>query len=271
MGSDRSPDLPQPFHDEWSRRRRPAAHALWRWHSALVDPTVPSAASVEAFFDEERARAEAGDPLRLMSQKTWTAAYEACDTHGLNRDWLGTQVEAARVLVGKTRFEQADQLETFVRLWALPHARLLAGLADLTNSVQIGWVDELARGFFHFAHLITLPQDLDRDRLFLPLEDLRQADVSVNQLREGRVDEGVRRLLWKQSVRIRDALAQGRSLVNDLGFRQRYALKRYWLGVLALLNELERRDYDLWSEPIGLSLFRRAQVYLQIVFGRLKL
>lgn len=269
MGDGTVLELPQPFYDEWSRRRRPAARALWHWHSALVLPTVPVGVSSESFFDEERGRAEAGEPLRVMDESVWSEAYGACSTHNLDRDLLGAQVEAARLLHGATRFETPSQLETFVRLWALPHARLLAALAGLTNSVQIGWVDELSRGFFHCARLARLPQDLARDRLFLPLEELRQADVSIDRLRAGEVNENARRLLWKQSIRARDALAQGRTLVDDLGLRQRYALRWYWLGAVTLLNEIERRDYDLWSEPLDLSTFRRTQVYLQMVFGRL--
>jgi len=268
MADARSPDLPQPFYDDWSQRRRPAARALWHWHSALAAPTVPSDASIDPFFDEERARAEAGDPLRVVPENTWSSAYEACEQYSLNYDWLGAQVEAARLLVGTTRFETADRLDTFVRLWAVPHARLLAHLADVTNSVQISWVDELARGFFHLAHLAALPADLERDRLFLPLDELRQYDVSVDQLRSGPVTEDVQRLLWKQSVRVRDALQRGRSLAQDLSFRQRYALWWYWYGALALIEELDRRAFDLWSEPIDLSWFRRMEVYLQVVFGR---
>lgn len=268
MGDDRRAELPRPFYDNWSGARRPAAQALWGWHSALVDPMVPDETPVDVFFDEERARAEAGEPLRGMPEKTWSAAYEACDAHDLNRDWLGAQVEAARLLVGDTRFEHADQLDTFVRLWAAPHARLLAHLADVTNSVQIGWVDELARGFFHLAHLLRLPADLERGRLFVPLDELRQYDVSVDRLRSGPATEGARRLLWKQSVRVRDALQRGRSLADDLGLRHRYALLRYWHGALALLDELDRRDYDLWSAPIELSRFRRLEVYLVMLFGR---
>lgn len=265
-----SPDLPRPFYDEWSRRRQPAAQSLWHWHSALIEPIVPAGEDPEAFFDEERARAESGEALRVMDEETWSAAYETCRTYNLDLDLLGAQVEASRLLRGETRFETPKALETFVRLWALPHARLLAGLADITNSVQIGWIDELARGFFHAGRLLSLPEDLARDRLFLPIEELRQADVTIDQLRTGRIDDGVRRLLWKHLVRIRDALAQGRPVIDDLGFRQRYALKRYWLGAVALLNEVERREYDLWSDPITLSLVRWMQVYLQMVFGRLR-
>jgi phytoene synthase len=268
MSGEPSPELPRPFYDEWSRRRRPAARALWRWHSALVEPTVPSDASVDPFFDEERTRAEAGEPLRVMPEETWSDAYEACGRHDLNREWLGAQVDAARLQCGITRFESADRLETFVRLWAVPHARLLAHLADLTNSVQMSWVDHLARGFFHLAHLVTLPADLKKERLFVPMDELRQYDVSVDQLRTGPATEAVQRLLWKQSVRVRDALQRGRSLAADLRFRQRYAFWWYWHGALALIEELDRRDFDLWSAPIGLSRFRRLEVYLHMVFGR---
>lgn len=263
-----SPDLPRPFYDAWRPARRPAARALWRWHSALTTPTVPRGSSVETFFDEERARADAGEPLRVVPEEVWMDAYEVCDTHDLPREWLGAQVEAARVLVGETRFEDAQALDTFVRLWAAPHGRLLAGLAGLTNSVQRSWVDELARGFFLLARLVSLPADLADGRLFLPLDELRQYDVSPDQLRTGPATEPVQRLLWKHSVRVRDALQRGRSLADDLWFWQRYALLRYWYGATALLDELDRRDYDLWSEPLDLSRFRRFEVYLYVVFGR---
>ncbi|MEF8815833.1 MAG: squalene/phytoene synthase family protein [Salinibacter sp.] len=268
MGDTPTSDLLRPFYDDWSRGHQSAAQALWDWHSALVNPTVPGETSVDSFFDEERARAEAGEPLRAIPEDTATAAYKACESHALNVDWLAAQVEAARLLVGTTRFDDANQLDTFVRLWAAPHARLLAHLADVTNSVQMGWVDELARGFFHLAHLLRLPTDLAHGRLFVPVAELRQYDVSTDQLRTGPATEGARRLLWKQSVRVRDALQRGRALANDLGFRHRYALLRYWHGALALLDELDRRDYDLWSAPIELSPLRRLEVYLLMLFGR---
>lgn len=268
MNADPSPDLPRPFYDEWWGQRRTAAQALWDWHTALSEPSVPPGAVAEAFFDAERDRAESGESLRAIPKETAVSAYKACRTYDLPLAWLGAQVEAARLLHGPTRFETADRLDTFARLWAVPHARLLAALAGLTNSVQRSWADELGRGFFYLAHLARLPNDLARERLFVPLEECRQYDVTTEQLRTGPATEAVQRLLWKQSVRVRDALQRGRALADDLWVRQRYALRGYWHGALALLDELERRNYDLWSEPVRLSAFRRFEVYLQVVFGR---
>lgn len=91
----------------------------------------------------------------------------------------------------------------------------------------------------------------------------------IEQLTAGDVTESVRALLWKESIRVRDALAQGRPLIAALSLRHRFVLKRFWIGALELLNELERRNYDLWGRPPGLPVFRRCQVYLQPLLGRL--
>jgi len=272
MSTEASPDFPRPFYDQWSGRLRPAAHALWAWHTALTDPqplgSNGTVESVDAFFEEERRRAEAAEPMRLLREAVWRDAYEACEDNDLDRSLLGAQVTAARVLYGETRFETSSALKDFVGLWAVPHGRLLAGLADITMSVRLRYVDELARGFFHLGRLLTLPHDVREGRLFIPVEDIRQRGVTVEQLQRGDLDDSVQNLLWKESVRIRDALAQGRPLIANLSLRRRFALKRFWVGALELLKELERRDYDLWSEPLGLSFFRRVQVYLQTFLGR---
>lgn len=273
MPNERTTDeLPRPFYDDWPRSLIDDAHALWNWHSSLKAPQAiggnGTRMTVDAFFEEERQRACAGEPMRLLRETVWKDAYRACERHDLDRNLLAEQVRAAQQLQGGVRFDSTGPLESFVRAWAVPHARLLAGLAEVDNSWQVRHVDELARGFFHAGRLITLPGDLDRGRLFVPISDLKQSDVSIDQLRNGSVNENVRRLLWKQTIRVRDALAQGKPLIKDLPFRQRFALKRWWLGTLETLNELERRDYDLWSRPLHLGWVRRVQVYLQTLFGR---
>lgn len=264
----RSRALPRPFYDDWWGERRDAAHNLWAFHSALTEPRQPAGKEEENFFKEERAAAEAGEALRAVPEGVWTAAYQSCTDFDLDRGLLGAQVEAACTFATPIRFETSTGLDTFVRLWAVPHGRLLAQLAGHRSSMRRRWVDELSRGFFYLSRLLTLPEDVRADRLFIPEEELRWADVTKGQLREGTVTESIRRLLWKQSVRVRDALAQGQPLLSSLSLRRRYVLKKYWMGALALLNELERRDFDLWSRPLALPWWRRMEVYLQTVFGR---
>jgi phytoene synthase len=266
-------ELPRPFYNDWPRGLKAAGKALWMWHIGLLEVQPPSQNGSNTahgdLFRTDQQRALHGEPLQLLREPVWKNAYRACETHELSLKLLSDQVGAAETLRGPVRFEDVQALNTFIRRWAVAHTRLLAGLAGANNTWQLRVVDELGRGFFFVGRLMTLAEDMARDQLFIPLTDVEQAGVSVKQLRAGEVDENVRRLLWKQSIRARDALGQGQELIRDLTRRRRrFALKRWWHGALEMLNEIERRDYDVWSEPLKLSLFRRMQINLQAVFGK---
>lgn len=265
-------DLPRPMYSAWPRSKGEAAHALWKWHSALSRPQPVggdgTVSSVQAYFEDEQSRALNAEPMRTVREGIWRAAYRAVETHDLDQELLAEQVLAARYLQGFVRFTETADLESFARSWAVPHARLLADLAGLGHRWHLKRVDELARGFFFLARFLTLPHDLQNGQLFIPVSDLKQNEVTVDMLREGTVTDGVRRVLWKHSIRIRDAFGQGEQILKDLNLRYRLSLKRWWYGGLEMLNEIERRDFDIWSDPVELSAYRKMQVYLLTVFGQ---
>ncbi len=264
-------DLPLPFYDDgWTGVQREAAHAFWHWHLALTSPmsATHDAPGFGAFFEEEKRRAAAGQPVCVIPGAVADAAYAACSAYDLPLEHLAAQVGAAGAFAGPLRFAEGGDVLHFIAQWVVPHGRLLAGLAGKTRSWQLPLVDELCRAFFLTGRLAALPEDLTRDHLFIPEADLGQMGVSFTQLRAGEVDENVRRLLWKQVVRARDAFAQGQPFARELDGRPARAFKRAWHGALELLNEIERRDYDLWSAPLSLSAFQRVLVRYQALFGR---
>jgi 15-cis-phytoene synthase len=263
--------LPRPFfEDGWPRASQEAARACWAWHLALRHARVPGldGSDLAAFLESEALRVESGEPTSLVAEPVWSAAHQACGRQGLPRTLLAEQVRAVDGLRGRVRFRTGADLDAFVTRWAGSHARMLAHLADAAHSWQVRYVDELARGFFVVGRLIELKADLGRDRLYIPEADLEQAGVSFEQLVKGGVDESVRKLLWKQVIRARDAFAHGMPLVNEIAPRFGRALKRWWLGGLEMLNEIERRDYDVWSRPVTLSPFHRIQVNIHAKFAR---
>ena len=263
--------LPQPFDETaWTKALQPAAQALWRWHLSLKTPSQRAfeGADQQAFFEEESARAEAGKPLRVVPEPVSQAAYAACGMHNLPLALLAEQVRASARFTGSIQFASYADLHAFVQQWAGAHARLLAHLAGQTGSWQRAPIDELARAFFLTGRLIYLPDDLARDHLFIPLDEMRYANVSLEQLRAGTIDEAMKRLFWKQTVRIRDAFAHGQNLAKDLSGWQRRVFKRWWLGGLYVLGDFERRNYDVWSKPIVLSPKMRVQVRIQALVGK---
>ena len=176
-------ELPRPFYNDWSWRLKEAGHALWHWHLSLleVQPITGNGTheSYEQLFEKDQQRALHGEPIHLLREPIWRAAYQVCEEHELSRKLLSDQIGAAKTLLGPLRFEEAQELDVFIRRWAVAHTRLLAGLVDATHTWQIQHVDELARGFFFVGRLMSLADDLERDQLFIPLTDLEQAHVDI--------------------------------------------------------------------------------------------
>lgn len=260
--------LPTPFYDDpWKPAEREAAQALWAWHTALWQADPPDG-QMDSFFRDEAREAEAARPLRSIPEPACSAAYRACTHHQLPLELLAAQVRARRLLSPPVRFDAFAGLRALIHRWAVPHARLLARLAGADRNWQRPHIEALAEAFFLVRTLTELPADLAEGRLFIPVQDCARAGVTDDQLRRGRVDERVKKLLWKQSVRARDAFAQSLPLADDLERRYKGAFKRWWLGGLEALNEVERRGFDVWTSPVTLKPRHRLLVRFQARFGR---
>ena len=263
-------DVSRPFYgNPWRSDTRPAAKALWKWHLAWKQAAEQAQEeNVQASFRQAADRVANGEVVEMVPPDVQEAAYAACQAHRISLDLLADQATAAAYFAGPIRFADREAFQAFIAQWAMPLGEALVRLAGARGSWQIGQAREAARGFFLTGCLAELPYDLEKDRLFIPQSDLDGADVSLDQLRAGEIDGAMRKLLWKQVVRARDAFAQGQPLVHELPRRYARALKRQLLGGLEWLNEIERRGYDVWTSPINLSPFRKAQVRFQAQFGR---
>lgn len=263
--------LPQPFgRQAWPKSLSTAAASLWDFHLALesLDKTWEKRENATVLLEEEAARVESGKPLRVIPGDICDGAYAACSEHHLPVSLLADQVLVAVRFTQPLRFEGTLDLDRFAQQWVGSHALLLAQLAGQKGRWQRQSIGELAKAFFLTGRLCDLKRDLARDRVFFPIADLRQSGVSIDHLHEGVMSDAMRRLLWKQTVRIRDAFARGLAIGNDLAGWQRRAFRKHWLGGLYLLAEIEHRKYDLWTRPFTLSRWRKTQLQLQVLTGK---
>lgn len=256
--------LPRPFFDDpWPREKRDAAQALWEWHLSMW-----TSGALEGWQPEDVELAAGAQGIRWMSSDVTRAAYEACDRHGLDRAWLAAQMRSVPWLRPGQRFETAADLGALADDLAGSHGILLASLADAAHTWQLPWVRAFSRGLFLTGRLMQFSVDVRNDRWFVPLDDLEQAEVDLSNPSEWTNSPALTRVLWKQSVRARDALAEALPLVDELDRRYARAFKTWWMGAVEVLGMIERRRYDVWSRPIELSAFQRLQVQFQSRFGR---
>ena len=256
--------------NSWKGEKLQAAQVLWSWHDHLgrVNAGAPTPEELTALFEQEANRVDQHEALTILPNPVWRDVYQVCERFEIPTHLLSTQLRAAQAFCGPIQFKDTKAYNDFLSQWAIPHAHALAHLGGAAHRWQLRPVGELARAFFIVNKLVELPRHTRKGWFFLPNSDLEQAGVTHEELADGEVSEKLGRLLWKQCVRARDAFAQGIGLQSELERAQRKELKQTWLMGLEILNEIERRKYDLWSGPIQLSGLHRLQVRIQSIIGK---
>jgi squalene synthase HpnC len=102
--------------------------------------------------------------------------------------------------------------------------------------------------------------DLDKGRIYIPQEDIERFGYSEAELLARRPSKAFRRLMALEVARAREYFREGLALIPAVSGRLRVDLRLFSLGGLALLDEIERADYDVLSRRPSLSKARRLLV-----------
>jgi phytoene synthase len=105
--------------------------------------------------------------------------------------------------------------------------------------------------------------DMERDRIYLPLEDLQRFNYSLDDLQAGRVDERWRQLMAFEISRTREFFENGKSLAERVVPELRRQLRLTWLGGMTILAKIEAVGYDVFRRRPALSIFDFARLYLK--------
>jgi phytoene synthase len=103
--------------------------------------------------------------------------------------------------------------------------------------------------------------DLDRDRIYLPWEDLQRFNYTLDDLRAGRVDGRWRELLELEIARTRQFFEQGKALPEKVAPELRLQLRLTWLGGMTLLRIIESVGYDVFRRRPSLGKLDFVRLY----------
>ena len=101
--------------------------------------------------------------------------------------------------------------------------------------------------------LRDIKEDAERDRVYLPQDELRRFGCSEDDLTDGVVNEPFRELMRFQIVRAREFFESGRKLIPLLAPDAR-ACTAVLIGVYgSVLDRIEAAGYDVFSQRVSLS------------------
>jgi 15-cis-phytoene synthase len=254
--------------------KRPYVHALYgfaRYADDIVDDLDPRLTSTE-----RAQRFDAWTRIFLTDLDRGTSADPLCaavlDTIGrwqLSPDLFLDFLNSMRMDLLVTEYQSFTDLSHY--MWG---SAAVIGLQMLPilgrKDEQTEWdrlyqpAIDLGLAFQLTNFLRDIAEDLDRGRIYLPLESLDRFGLDRTALRQARTtgtaSEPIRELIAFELGRARELYRSARTGIDLVEPSSRDCLLTAWTLYGAILDEIEKAEYNVFSRRVSVGLNRRIAV-----------
>ncbi|MEU9797130.1 squalene synthase HpnC [Streptomyces sparsogenes] len=175
-------------------------------------------------------------------------------------------IEANRQDQRVRRYVGYEELLAYCELSANPVGRLVLGVTGTTSPERVRRSDAICTALQIIEHLQDVAEDLRRDRVYLPAEDMRRFGVTEADLAAPSAGAPVRALIAHEAARAETLLNEGAPLVGSVHGRLKWLLAGFVAGGRAALRAVAAAGYDVLPgppRPTKLSLLREAGATLR--------
>jgi phytoene synthase len=247
-----------------------ALYAFLRHTDDLADEPATSCDKARA-LEAWRIELDAALAGQATTWPGFPALADAVVRHGIPANLLHQAIEGVSMDVKPRRFETFEDLALYCY-----HVASVVGVCCLHiwgYRSDEGKAEQLAESCGIALQLTNIIRDVGDDarhgRIYLPQDDLLRFDVLPDQLSaEGPPSNRVRALLAFESARAYQFYDHARQLVPLVDAVGRPVL---WtiVGIYrALLDEIARRDYDVFSTRVVVAPWRKIAIALRGLAGR---
>ncbi|MFJ6895263.1 squalene synthase HpnC [Streptomyces hokutonensis] len=148
-----------------------------------------------------------------------------------------------------TRYETYDDLLAYCELSANPVGRLVLGVTGTETPERVRLSDAICTALQIVEHLQDVTEDLGRDRIYLPAQDMKRFHVQEADLATPSAGASVRALVAYEAERARDLLNEGAPLVGSVHGRLKLLLAGFVAGGRAAIGAIVAAEYDVLPGP----------------------
>lgn len=175
-------------------------------------------------------------------------------------DLLNDLLSAFKRDVTQNRYETFDDLLSYCRCSANPVGRLVLMIFGYRDEQLFQLSDDICTALQLTNFWQDVSVDQKKDRLYIPLEDIRQYGYSVDGWSNGVMDNNFLRLMKFQVERTREMFHSGAKLPSLVERDLQLELKLVWLGGMSILKKLEKAKYDVVHHRPELSTLNKGMI-----------
>jgi squalene synthase HpnC len=247
--------LPKRLHQDFYN-----VYAFCRWADDLADEIGDPAESLRllAWWRAELQAMYAG----RASHPVFVALKDTAARHQLPMETFDDLIKAFEQDQTVTRYRNFEELFQYCRYSANPVGRLVLGLCGYRDAARHQLSDATCTALQLANFWQDVIVDLEKDRVYLPLDLLERHGYSVEALAARRFD-GQFRAAMKEAVDVaRDLFFKGMPLADQVDRRLAIDLELFSRGGLKILEKIERQDYNVLAARPAISKVERVGLLL---------
>jgi phytoene synthase len=251
--------------------RRPAVHALYgyaRYVDDIVDDPAPGATTedVRRSVDDAERHLLAGLAAGTSDHPVVAAVVDTARRFAIEPGLFTAFLDSMRMDLSVRDYPTRTDLTRYVhgsaRVIGLQMLPVLGTVVDREEAS--GPAAALGEAFQLTNFLRDVAEDLDRDRVYLPADELLAFDVDRDRLSwcraRGRADVAVRRALADQVATTREIYRRARAGIAMLAPESRPCIATAFTLYSEILDRITALDHDVFATRAAVGTVRRVRV-----------
>jgi hydroxysqualene synthase len=152
------------------------------------------------------------------------------------------------------RYATYEEVLEYCRNSANPIGRLVLLLFNYRSETMMELSDHICTALQLTNFWQDISVDLQKDRIYLPMEDLEEFDYSEQDLLERKFDDRFRKLMAFQVQRTAELFVEGKPLLSMVGKDLSRELKLTWNGGTRILQKIHQQDYNVLIHRPALTI-----------------
>ncbi|HYL86881.1 MAG TPA: squalene synthase HpnC [Candidatus Angelobacter sp.] len=245
--------LPKSLHQHFYN-----VYAYCRWADDLGDevPEATRALQLLDWWERELDACYAGKPVHPV----FVALRETVAAKDIPRQPFADLLKAFRQDQTVKRYPDWDAVLRYCVYSANPVGRLVLYLCGYRDEHRQRLSDATCTALQLANFWQDVSRDLDKGRIYIPLDAAAAQGLSENDIVERRFDDRYIRLMQDLIRRTRSLFAEGMPLANMVGGRLSVDLEMFSRGGLAVLDAIESQGYDTLHKRPAISKMKQARL-----------
>lgn len=239
------------FLDEQKREALFAIYAFLRKCDDLSDDVKRE--NPQAAFEQWRLALSEAYEGKTDRDPILPAFAKAVSKYQIPRSLFEDLIEGTESDLKTTRYENFEQLHLYCYRVASTVGLMTIQVLGAKSEISKEAAKKLGLAFQLTNILRDIREDASMGRIYIPLEDLRRFRVSQEDILQGRNSDGFVRLMQFEAIRAQSFYNAAAPLLTELDFRSRLSIAVMARIYRALLNKIERKNFQVLTAPVRLS------------------